>query len=104
MVIHERSPDVKGIGKWEPSTTRYIPQQGGSRSRLPLYDDKDYRRYPGFVGMDESLTETVFTVHSLYAHLGGAAVVPEGHGSIFIGLIRDETAKKLQEAEQAAQK
>jgi len=87
MVIHERIPDVKGVGKWDFDTGRYIPHSGGSRSRLPLYDDKDYGRYPGFVGLDEHLSPDIYTMPALYTFLGGAAAAIEGHGSVFVGLI-----------------
>jgi hypothetical protein len=95
MVIHELAPDHKGAGKWDPGTTRYIPLHGGSRSRLPVADDKDYRRYYGFVGMSEDLTAEIHTVHALYHYLGGTPVVHEGHGSVFVKLILDETLNRL---------
>jgi hypothetical protein len=95
MVIHERVADVKGVGKWDSGTTRYIPHQGGSRSRLPVYDDPEYRRYYGFVGMGEELTATVHTMDALYQHLGGTPVVREGHGSVFIRLILEQTLNRL---------
>ena len=72
MVIHERVHDQKGAGKWDIGTTRYIPVQGGSRSRLPVQDDPDYRRYFGFVGLDDHLSDAVYQIAALYSHLGGA--------------------------------
>ena len=96
MVIHERTHDQKGLGKWDLGTTRYVPVQGGSRSRLPLIDDPDYHRYAGFVGIDERLTETIYTIPSLYGFLGGAPIVPPGQEGGFTQLILDQTTTKLQ--------
>ncbi len=109
MVIHERvHDDQRGAGKWESGSTRYIPLQGGSRSRLPLIDDPEYRRYPGFVGVDERMSETVFTIPALYGFLGGKPEVTGGPGSGFTQLILDQAAAKLQrekeEAEEKAKK
>lgn len=98
MVIHEKVPDKPGAGKWDINTTRYIPVYGGSRSRLPLEDDPDYRRYPGFVGMDEHLTPDIYRITHLYAYLGGKPVIPEGPGGEFVRLILDKTLEKLEAA------
>jgi hypothetical protein len=95
MVIHERTHDQKGAGKWDIGTTRYIPVGGGSRSRLPVADDPDYRRYPGFVGLDDTLSETVYTIATLYGYIKGAAVVLPGQEGTFTQLIIDEAAAKL---------
>ena len=103
MVIHERVADVRGVGKWDLGTTRYIPVSGGSRSRLPVYDDPVYKRYFGFVGIDESLTAEIHTMATLYAHLGGTPVVHEGHGSVFVSLILEQTLNRLK-AESEAEK
>jgi hypothetical protein len=96
MVIHEPKPDVKGSGRWDVNTTRYVPVTGGSRVRLPLADDPAYRRYPGFVGMDERFTPEINTMHKLYEYLGGKPFVPEGPEGGFTQLILDETVKKMQ--------
>jgi hypothetical protein len=105
MVIHELEHDQKGAGKWDLGTTRYIPMQGGSRSRLPVRDDPDYRRYPGFVGEDERMTESVYTIAALYTYLGGAPIVPRGQEGGFTSLILDQTVAKLQaEKEEAEEK
>ncbi len=104
MVIHDRVLDSKGVGKWDIGTTRYIPVSGGSRSRLPVHDDPAYRRYFGFVGISEELTADIFTLPALYAYLGGAPVVHEGHGSVFVKLILDETLKHLQAGEEEKEK
>ena len=104
MVIHERVPDVKGVGKWDFTTGRYIPHTGGSRSRLPLYDDKAYSRYVGFVGVDEHLSADIFTMPALYTFLGGAAVTPEGHGSVFVKLIQEQTLARLKAEDEDAAK
>ena len=98
MVIHERVHDQKGAGKWDIGTTRYIPMQGGSRSRLPVQDDPDYRRYFGFVGVDDHLSEAVYQIAVLYSHLGGAPVVPPGQEGGFTQLILDQTVAKLNQA------
>ena len=104
MVIHERVADVKGVGKWDFTTGRYIPHNGGSRSRLPLYDDKNYPRYVGFVGVDEHLSADLYTMPALYTFLGGHAVVPEGHGSVFVKLIQEQTLARLQAEDEDAAK
>ncbi len=104
MVFHERVSDNRGVGKWDFATTRYIPDTGGSRSRLPLYDDKSIRRYYGLVGIDEKMSEGMFTLPALYTYLGGAPLVREGHGSIFVSLILDETLKRMKAEEEEAEK
>jgi hypothetical protein len=78
MVIHDFIAETKGVGKWEVNTTRYVPVQGGSRSRLSI-GSNGVRRYYGFVGIDENLTERISTVAALYGHLGGGVGgYPEG--------------------------
>lgn len=104
MVIHERVSDLRGAGKWDAGTTRYIPLQGGSRSRLPIQDDPDYHRYYGFVGMSEELSATLHTMPALYQYLGGTPVVPEGHGSVFIHLILEQTLNRLKAQAEDAEK
>lgn len=95
-VIHERTHDMSGAGKWDINTTRYIPIYGGSRSRLPVMDDEDYPRYPGFVGIDAHLTPTIHRVAQLYNHLGGK---PSSETD-FTQLILGQTLERL-EAEAA---
>jgi hypothetical protein len=97
MVIHDRVSDTKGVGKWDFGTTRYIPVSGGSRSRLPVNDDKTIPRYFGLVGIGEKMTEEIFTLPALYSFLGGAPVVRQGHGSIFVSLILEEHLKRMKE-------
>lgn len=101
MVIHEKTHDMVGAGKWDIHTTRYIPIYGGSRSKLPIFDDPEYRRYHGFVGIDEYLTEHINLIAQLYAHLGGKAIIMEGPGGEFTSLILGQTLERL-EAESAA--
>jgi hypothetical protein len=95
MIIHEREHD-RGEGKWDIATTRYVSLQGGSRSRLPVIDDPDYHRYPGFVGVDERLSETLYTIPALFTYLGGRPVVGSGQESGLTKLIQDETLARLQ--------
>jgi hypothetical protein len=107
MVIHEKVHDISGAGKWDLNTTRYVPVYGGSRSRLPIADDPDYPRYRGFVGMDESLTPSIFRISQLYAHLGGRPIIPPGDAGKFTALILGETVGRLEatppaEGEEAA--
>ena len=109
MIIHERvQEDQRGAGKWDLGTTRYIPVQGGSRSRLPLVDDPDYHRYPGYVGVDERLSETLYTIPALYTYLGGRPEVGSGQQGGLTKLIQDEVIARLQkekeEAEEKAKK
>ena len=96
MVIHERSHDLSGAGKWDINTTRYVPVGGGSRSRLPVVDDPDYRRYHGYVGIDEYLTPDIFRVAQLYAWLGGRPVIPPGDEGKFTALILGQTVERLE--------
>jgi len=92
MVIHDKVLDIFGAGKWDVTTTRYVPITGGSRSRLPVADDPDYRRYHGFVGMDEHLTPEIFKIAQLYAHLGGKPIIPEGEEGQFTALIMEQAS------------
>ena len=96
MVIHERVHDTSGAGKWDINTTRYVPIYGGSRSRLPIADDPDYRRYPGFVGMDEHLTESIFRLSQLYNLMGGKPIIPPGDEGKFTALILGQTVERLE--------
>ena len=97
MQIHIREHDLTGGGKWDMVTTRYIPIYGGSRSRLPIYDDPDYRRYHGFVGIDESLTPHLFLLPDLYRYMGGKPIVHSGDAGRFTSLILGETLERLEE-------
>lgn len=91
MKIHESGLDNKAAGYWDIGTTRYVPMNGGSRSRLPIAYD-DIRRYYGFVGMDERLTETISTMGALYKHIGGGIVAAPGTESYINRLL--EQSKK----------
>ncbi len=93
MEMHEQEQNIKGAGRWDMHTTRYIPVSGGSRSRLPIQDDPAYPRYAGFVGVDENLSGQLYTMAALYTFLGGAPLVPEGEG--FTALIVQMTMEKL---------
>ncbi len=78
MVIHEQTKDLRGAGRWEQKTTRYVPISGGSRSRLSI-GSNGIRRYHGFVGIDEALTESIGTMAALFDRLGGGLpAYPEG--------------------------
>jgi hypothetical protein len=101
MVIHEKVHDSHGAGKWDINTTRYIPVYGGSRSRLPIADDPEYRRYPGLVGLDERLTPDIYRIAQLYAYLGGKATIPEGDEGKFTALILGETVGRIEAAASA---
>lgn len=100
MVIHEQERDSGGAGKWDIHTTRYAPMGGGSRSRLPIYDDPEYRRYPGFVGIDEHLTADIYLISTLYNYMGGKPIIPEGDAGKFTALILGQSIERL-EAETA---
>ncbi len=77
LVIHDL-PSTHGAGKTDVDTGRYIPMMGGSQSRLPV-GDNEYPRYPGFVGIDYSLTPKINSMGALYSHIGGyAAYIPGG--------------------------
>jgi hypothetical protein len=79
MIIHQADTNVSGAGRWDKGTGRYIPMNGGSRSRLPMYDsDPKIPRYFGFVGVDERLSESISSVHALYKHMGGAPKIEAG--------------------------
>lgn len=100
MVIHEKVHDLSGAGKWDINTTRYVPIYGGSRSRLPLADDPEYRRYVGYVGMDEHLTPDLYRIATFYSFIGGKPIIPPGDEGRFTSLILGQTIEKL-EAEAA---
>jgi hypothetical protein len=60
---------VKGSGKTDSGTGRYIPIGGGSRSRIPVSDDKRISRYAGNLGIDAGLSGKIDTLAALYAQL-----------------------------------
>jgi hypothetical protein len=96
MTIHERQDDSKGLGKRDRKTGRYIPIQGGSRTRLPVEDDKRIPRYEGNVGLDAALSETIFTMPTLYAKLGGLPIITAGKTSKLSGLVIGEGQRQLE--------
>lgn len=98
MVIHEKPQSIVGAGKWDITTTRYVPVSGGSRSRLPLIDDPDYRRYPGYVGIDEYLTPNIARISQLYHYMGGKPIIPPGDEGKFTALILGQTVERLEAA------
>lgn len=89
MVIHSRVPDVRGAGKWDAGTGRYIPVSGGSRTRVPLTDDEHTPRYVGNVGLDAKLTGGIGSMSKLYSQLGGMPVVKGAAGSKLSGLVAE---------------
>lgn len=100
MVIHEKVHDLSGAGKWDIHTTRYIPFNGGSRSRLPIADDPEYRRYPGFVGMDEHLTPDIFHIAQLYQYLGGTPVPQPGAEGKLTEMLIELAMGRMEEPEE----
>lgn len=92
MIIHEAAKDNRGAGRWELTTTRYIPVSGGSRSRLPI-GFPEVRRYYGFVGVDERLSERMSTISALYTHLGGRYQIPEGQEGSYMSLVLAQAKK-----------
>ena len=96
MEIHKPQRDKIGVGKWDLITTRYIPLGGGSRSRLPVYDDPDQRRYIGFVGFDEFLTASIHMIPTLYHYLGGKPVMQEGEAGKFTALLLSQSMELLE--------
>ena len=93
MVLHENKSDLKDAGSLERSTGRYIPVSGGTRSKLPLVDEKSVRRYYGFVGIDESMTPTINSVATLFAQIGGGVYIPEGPAGEYIQKILQRSQK-----------
>ena len=102
MEIHKPQRDKIGVGKWDLITTRYIPLSGGSRSRLPVYDDPNQRRYAGFVGFDEFLTPHLYMIPTLYKFLGGKPVLQEGQAGEFTAMLLGQTMGQLEAANVAA--
>ncbi len=92
MVIHEAVREIRNAGRWELRTTRYVPVSGGSLSRLSI-GFPEIRRYYGFVGIDERLTEKIATIADLYTHLGGRFEIPEGQEGNFVSLLLAEAKK-----------
>lgn len=98
MEIHKPQRDKIGVGKWDLHTTRYVPVGGGSRSRLPVYDDPNQRRYPAFVGFDEFLSADIHMVPTLYQFLGGKPILQEGDAGKFTALLLGQTMEQLEAA------
>jgi len=92
-VIHQNVVDTKGSGRWDINTGRYIPVSGGSRSKLPIGDDPDIRRYYGFIGINESMTAEFSTLAVYFNRVGGGVYIPEGDAGKFIQLILDQSKK-----------
>ena len=65
-------------------------------------DDPEYRRYPGFVGMDEHLTPHLYRIADLYAYMGGKPEIPEGDEGKFTALILEQAEGRIM-AHQAAE-
>ncbi|MDH4225726.1 MAG: hypothetical protein OEW12_08785 [Deltaproteobacteria bacterium] len=97
MQFHDLK-DVRGAGKISKSTGRYVPVGGGSRSRLALKGQKSIPRYYGYVGIDESLTETIYTVHALYHYMGGKPLIPEGPSGELTAIMMGQTFSNEPEA------
>ena len=98
MEIHKPQRDKLGVGKGDLTTTRYIPLGGGSRSRLPVYDDPTQRRYVGFVGIDEFLSADISMIPTLYQFLGGKPVLQEGDAGKFTAMLLGQTMERLEAA------
>lgn len=98
MEIHKPLRDKLGVGKWDLTTTRYVPLGGGSRSRLPVYDDPEQRRYTGFVGFDEFFSADIHMIPTLYQLLGGKPVLQEGDAGKFTAMLLGQTMEKLEAA------
>lgn len=96
MKIHVKTHDTSGAGKWDIHTTRYVPVGGGARSMLPVYDDPDYRRYHGFVGIDEHLTEAIHLLPVLFQYMGGKAIIQAGEFGKFTAQLLGETTERLE--------
>ena len=103
MIIHDYKFDDRGGGRWEVNTTRYVPMNGGSRSRLPIRHPgyEDIRRYYGAVGMSEGLAEKISTMAELYRYLGGGIMVT-AQTEAYIGRLVEQSKKWMQGAVQPA--
>jgi hypothetical protein len=107
MHIHQGERDVSGAGRWDKATGRYVPMSGGNRSRLPVYDqDPKIRRYHGFVGVDERLSESMDSVGALIKHMGGAPKIEAGTAGTLASRIQSvvEEQRKAEEEALAAAK
>lgn len=102
MIIHEGVHDFSGGGKWDMHTTRYVPVQGGSRSRLPIADDPHYHRYPAYVGIDEHLTPDIFHIAQLYHYIGGAPILHAGTEGKLTEMFMELTMGRLEATEEEA--
>ena len=96
MKIHPYEHDLGNAGLWDLNTSRYVPVSGGSRSRLPVRDDEDLRRYYGYVGIDEHLTPDIHLIAQWYNYIGGRAVMPEGDAGKFTQLLVEQNNKRMQ--------
>ncbi|MBI4082214.1 MAG: hypothetical protein HY423_06335 [Candidatus Lambdaproteobacteria bacterium] len=103
MKMHQIPYDLKGSGRWDVNSRRYLPKSGGSRSRLSILDDPTIPRYPGFVGIDGHLTDSIDSLAKLYAHLGGAPVIPEGKAGEFLRLCSELADSRLAKLAKAAE-
>jgi hypothetical protein len=98
MVIHDRGEDMKGVGKRDAKTGRYIPISGGSRTRIPVSDDGRVPRYVGNVGVDASLSEHIDAMPALYRTLGGLPIVrADAKQSKFVGLVAERKPEEKDE-------
>ncbi|MBI3994033.1 MAG: hypothetical protein HY342_12230 [Candidatus Lambdaproteobacteria bacterium] len=104
MIMHDVQHDKRGAGRWDVHTTRYIPQQGGSRSRLPIKDSDTVPRYVGFVGLDERMSGDMSSVQALYEYLGGKPAIPSGPAGPYVRMLIELSMKwmKLDEPGAAA--
>ena len=99
MIFHEAQIAIRGIGRWDAKTTRYVPINGGSRSRLPVTNRgyEDIPRYYGGVGMNERLTESIRTIDDLYKYLGGGILVTP-QTAAYVSRILEQASKWMQDA------
>ena len=99
MQFHEAQFELKGIGRWDANTTRYVPFSGGSRSRLPvIYSGfEDIRRYHGGVGMSEGLTESIRSMGDWYKHIGGGILVT-AQTAAYVTRLLEQSAKWMQDS------
>jgi hypothetical protein len=102
MIMHDAKYDKRGAGRWDPDTTRYIPQQGGSRSRLSMKDSESIPRYHGFVGLDERMSGDINSVHALYDYLGGKPAIPSGPAGPYVRMLMELSMKWMKIDEPAA--
>lgn len=93
MIFHSATQDNKDAGRWDVNTTRYIPVSGGSRFRLPILDSESIPRYFGFVGLDESMSGDMDSVHALYGYLGGKPAIPSGPAGPYVKMLIELSMK-----------